>query len=102
MAIESVNKFASINAKLETQMRDITDIKNSISARYEQMETYKTNEDQLEISTLIKFAEWTVDPNSYAVNHLLNQMNSKLLGSDDSFHSDQNMLSMLAYYYEVK
>ncbi|XP_032594743.1 uncharacterized protein LOC6566309 isoform X1 [Drosophila grimshawi] len=110
LAIQSVNNFISNNVPLLSKMNDITDTMNRISSRYEQMQSYETHKDKLEISTLITFAEWTVSPNAYSVHHLMNRLHLTLLGTGNgkieeqkllnSSSSSGNLLSQLASNYE--
>ncbi|XP_060662544.1 uncharacterized protein LOC132795698 isoform X1 [Drosophila nasuta] len=115
MAIDSVNSFVGNNIQLSAKMNDISDTMNRISSRYQQMKSYEAFKDQLEMSTLIQFAEWTVTPNAHSVHHLMDRLHLTLLGNVNGIGNEQkqklngslslsssgNLLSQLASNYET-
>lgn len=52
---------------------DITETVNSITTRFEELQSYIKHRDNLEYSTLLKFAEWTVSPSGFSVNHVMDR-----------------------------
>ncbi|XP_034484624.1 uncharacterized protein LOC117789659 [Drosophila innubila] len=82
---------------------EILDTMNSISVRYEQMKKYEVNQDKLENNTLVQFAEWTVNPSTHSVPHLMDRLHTMLFingrGKFNASTSD-NVLRLLAQNYE--
>ncbi|XP_055846635.1 uncharacterized protein LOC129912439 isoform X1 [Episyrphus balteatus] len=100
-AIESINSFTKVNTRLELQMHEIDDIMNRIATRYNQMQRYEANQDKLEQTTLVTFAEWSVSPNAYAVNNLLEQLHLIFIGNEaESRTPSKSVLEMFAEILE--
>lgn len=102
MATDSVNNFLEGNIQLLAKRNDIADTMNRITSRFQQMQQYELHQDKLEQSTLVTFAEWTVSPNAYAVNHLMERLHLTIFGADDKKNkTSANMLDMMVQSYEV-
>ncbi|XP_055371278.1 uncharacterized protein LOC129605506 isoform X1 [Condylostylus longicornis] len=95
--IEQINDRIKTNTRLELELHEIKDIINRIGSRANEMERYEKHQDTLEPDTLIKFAEWNVSPNAYAINHLLERLHVLFIGAKrESRTSNRNVLMMLS------
>lgn len=74
------------------------------------MQSYEAHKDELEMSTLITFAEWTVSPNAHSVHHLMDRLHLILLGNGNgngreekhlNSSSSNHLLRQLADNYQV-
>lgn len=95
--MEPVNNF--INLQLLAKRNDIINTMNVITTRFEEMNEYAMHQQNLENSTLLSFAEWTVSPNGFSVHHLMDRLHLTMFGSDDNFGS--NIFESLASSYGV-
>uniref|UniRef100_A0A1A9WCI2 Uncharacterized protein n=1 Tax=Glossina brevipalpis TaxID=37001 RepID=A0A1A9WCI2_9MUSC len=101
MAVDSVNNYVETNSKLLGKHIEMTEIINRISSRFQQMQKYEAYQDKLETSTLLDFAKWTVSPNAYSVNHLMQRLSLIMFGAEDKITAS-NMFDLLIQSYEQK
>lgn len=101
LAINSVSHMVTNNLALSVKMFDIVKTINHISSRFDQMQNFEAHKDKLEIDTLITFAKWTVESNTFSVHHLMDLLHRTLLGTEDATLSSGNhLLSELADRYK--
>lgn len=66
------------------------------------MRDYAETHDKLDQSTIIRFAEWTISPHSNAIQGMLNQLHTIVVGSSDlGYLGKRSLFTELASYLQV-
>lgn len=87
---------------LRMDINELGDLINRIAVEAKTMLEYSENFENLDRSTLKNFAEWTVSPQSGAVQGMLNRMDTIVAGSADlQLIGKQSLLSELSLYLQV-
>ncbi|XP_022233409.2 uncharacterized protein LOC111081610 [Drosophila obscura] len=82
----------------------VKDLTTIVKTRYAQLSDYVQHKDALEVATLLKFAEWNVDPGSNSLAFQLDILHANLFGDDEQADnktdSANTLLSQLTINYE--
>lgn len=71
-----------MNTQLQLGLKELSDLVNSITIQHTLMNKFAMHDD-VEPSTLDSFAEWTVAPNTLAIQGLLDKLHFLIIGSPD-------------------
>ncbi|KAH8312106.1 hypothetical protein KR044_009409 [Drosophila immigrans] len=97
--MESVSDFIEDDAVATIQLNELTNTINKILMRYNQIIAYEARKENLELNTLISFAEWTALPSDHSVQNSLEQIHLTLFGRASQSKS-RNLLNRMLRSYE--
>lgn len=87
---------------LELKLNELSDLINRISVEELNMRDYAENFNKLENTTMQRYAEWVVSPNSNAIQGLLDRINNIVAGSSDLDNlGKKSLLVQTANYLDV-
>ena len=87
---------------LDSRINELSRLINSIHAQEINMQNYMENHESLEQSTIRKFAEWVISPHSNAVQGMLDQMHTMMVGHRNlDYIGKGSLLVQLAEYLRV-
>ena len=96
-SIQKINENMVTNTQLQLGLHELADLMNRISSQQNTMSAFADNIDYLEKSTLISFAEWTVNPSNLAIQGLLDRIDLLMTGSPDlATIGNQGILYLIA------
>lgn len=101
--IDAINKYVVDSLTLRMDINELGDLINRVAVEAKTMLEYTENYVNLDRSTLKNFAEWTVSPQSGAVQGMLNRMHTIVGGSADlQLIGKQSLLRQLSLYLQVQ
>ncbi|GAB0095756.1 hypothetical protein DMENIID0001_111770 [Sergentomyia squamirostris] len=100
--IQSINRFIHNNFKLELSLHELSDLMNMISLEEQNMRQYADHVDKLETTTLLRYTESIVSPNSNSVQGWLDRIHRIVMGSTDlKAIGKAGLLQMMSHYLKV-
>ncbi|XP_055682552.1 uncharacterized protein LOC129789617 isoform X1 [Lutzomyia longipalpis] len=102
--IQSINRFIHNNFQLEWSLHELKDLMNMITLEDQNMRQYAQHVDKLETTTLLRYTESIVSPNSNSVQGWLDRINLLVMGSNDlKAIGKSGLFQMMGHYMkEVK
>lgn len=87
---------------LDSRLNELSGLINRISVEEINWRSYAENHDHLDRKTLQNFAEWTISPHSQAVQGMLDQMHTLMVGHPNlDYLGKGSLLMQLALYLQV-
>ncbi|KAI8124341.1 hypothetical protein CVS40_5407 [Lucilia cuprina] len=72
-----------INLQLLTKVNDFTNTSHNVAQRFREFQQFLVHDNNLDPTTLLTFAEWTVATNGFAVQHLMDNWHRKIFDQND-------------------
>ncbi|XP_034653970.1 uncharacterized protein LOC117892088 [Drosophila subobscura] len=104
LTIETLIREFHQQSALLHKLNVVKDLTTIVKTRYTQLSDYVQHKDALEAGTLLKFAEWNVDPGTSSLAFQLDLLHVSLFGdeeqADNNSDSSNTLLSQLTINYE--